>query len=117
MRYALILAAGSILWAGSASAHAFLKTARPAVGSTVKAAPSQVVIHFTEGVEPRFSTIAVQDAAGARVDTGGVYLDGGAARLAIGLKPLAPGTYSVTWHVTATDTHKTQGRFTFTVAG
>ena len=122
MRHAVIMAAGSIVWAGpafstSASAHAFLKTARPAVGSTVPTAPSQVVIHFTEGVEPVFSTIAVQDAAGARVDVGGVHLEGGAAQLAVGLKPLPPGTYSVTWHVTATDTHKTQGRFTFTVGG
>ena len=117
MRYALILAAGCMLCSAQASAHAFLKTARPAVGSTVKVAPSQVVIRFTEGVEPRFSTIAVRDAAGARVDTGGVHLEGGAANLAVALKPLGPGTYGVTWHATATDTHKTQGRFTFTVTG
>ena len=64
-------AAGLMLYAGQASAHAFLKTATPAVGSTVQQPPNQVVIDFTEGVEPKFSTITVQDASGSAVQTGG----------------------------------------------
>jgi len=36
--------------------------------------------------------------------------------LVIGLKALKPGDYSVDWHVTSVDTHKTQGHFSFTVA-
>lgn len=100
---------------GPASAHAFLRTADPAVGSTVAAPPREVAIGFTEGVEPLFSTIAVTDASGARVDSGKPHLDGGGSRLAVALKPLAPGRYRVTWHVTATDTHRTQGSFSFTV--
>ena len=117
MRRTTMLAAaiGCAICAGHASAHAFLKTAAPAVGSTVQAAPGKVVITFTEGVEPRFSTIAVQDASGARVDAGGVHLDGGNTRLAVGLRPLQPGTYKVIWHATAVDTHKTQGSYNFTV--
>ena len=107
--------AAALVAAWPAFAHAFLKTAMPAVGSTV-AAPKQVVIDFTEGVEPRFSTIEVQDDAGARVDQGGVAIaPGDDKRLMVGLKPLAPGRYKVTWHATATDTHKTQGTFNFTV--
>ena len=98
-----------------ASAHAFLKAASPAVGSTVNASPREVAITYTEGVEPLFSTIAVTAASGARVDAGKPHLDGGDARLAVALKPLTPGTYRVTWHVTATDTHRTQGSFAFTV--
>jgi methionine-rich copper-binding protein CopC len=105
-----------VLAAGPASAHAFLKQASPAVGSTVPAAPTEVAITFTEGVEPAFSTITVADSSGARVDSGTVHLGpGGDTLLATSLKPLQPGTYKVTWHVTATDTHKTQGSFTFTV--
>ncbi len=110
-----VAVAGLALGGGRASAHAFLKKANPAVGSTLEQAPDQVVIDFTEGVEPRFSTIIVQDASGARMDQGAAHLDGGEARLAIGLKPLKPGTYLVVWHVVATDTHKTEGRFTFSV--
>ena len=98
-----------------ASAHAFLKTATPAVGASVQEAPAQVVIDFTEGVEPGFSTIIVQDAGGARVDTGAVHLGDGQAQLAIQVKPLPPGTYTVVWHATSVDTHKTEGRYSFTV--
>ena len=108
--------ASLVLFAGSASAHAFLKTATPAVGSTLQQPPSQVVIDFTEGVEPQFSTIAVQDAAGANVVSGDAHLQGGNTHLAIGLKPLKAGAYKVVWHATAVDTHKTEGSFTFTVA-
>ena len=111
-----MLAALLTLYAGAASAHAFLKTATPAVGSTVPQGPSQVIITFTEGVEPRFTTITVVDAAGARVDTGALQeVNGDNQRLAIGLKPLRPGTYKVTWHATSVDTHKTEGSYSFTV--
>jgi hypothetical protein len=86
------------------------------VGSVVQRSPAEVVIDFTEGVEPLFSRILVQDAAGARVDDGKVHLQGGDQHLAVGLKTLPPGTYKVIWHATATDTHKTQGSYSFTVA-
>jgi len=108
---------GVALYSSAASAHAFLKASIPAVGSSVQTAPAEVTIEFTEGVEPLFSTITVQDASGARVDTGGVHIEGDDTHLAVGLKPLPPGTYRVTWHATATDTHKTQGSFSFTVKG
>lgn len=117
MRYLLIAvaASGLALGAGPAAAHAFLKSAVPAVGSTVARAPSEVVIEFTEGVEPRFSTITVQDAQGAPVQTGKPHQAGDETHLAVALKPLPPGTYTVVWHATATDTHKTEGKFSFTV--
>ncbi len=114
MRHNLLVAAVA-LFSAPAFAHAFLRTATPAVGSTVQQSPNQVVIDFTEAVEPRFSAIAVQDATGASVAAGDVHLAGGDTRLAIALKPLAPGAYRVVWRATAVDTHKTEGSFTFTV--
>ena len=119
MRFLIPAAAGLALcagfWGGHAWAHAFLQTAEPAVGSSVQRPPTQVVIDFTEEVEPRFSTFTVQDSHGMRVDKADPHLAGDAAHLAVSLKPLAPGDYTVVWHATATDTHKTQGKFTFTV--
>ena len=112
---AMVLAAGVALFAAPAWAYAFLKSASPAVGSTVVQAPSQVVINFTEAVEPRFSTITVQNAQGMWVDTSRPHLVGGDTHLAVDLKPLPPGTYTVVWHTTAADTHKTQGTFHFIV--
>ena len=117
MKQTMAMAALALtLAAGHAWAHAHLKTAVPAVGSTVPQAPTQVVIEFTEGVEPRFSTITVADAAGRAVEAGGVHLVGGNTHLGVDLKPLVAGTYKVTWHATAVDTHKTEGDFSFTVA-
>ena len=115
LRLTLVVLA-SLAAAGPAGAHAFLKTSTPAVGSTVKQAPPELVINFTEAVEPSFCTITVQDAAGASVDTGSLHGADGNRQLAVGLKPLQPGAYTVNWHATAVDTHKTQGNFTFTVA-
>jgi len=100
-----------------AFAHAFLKSSTPSAGSTVPSAPAQVVITYTEGVEPGFSAIEVRDAAGKRVDKGDVHAaPGGNTRLAVDLNPLSPGTYTVVWHATSVDTHKTEGNFVFTVA-
>lgn len=113
----VVMLAASAGTTGPAVAHAFLRTASPGVGSTVQTAPGEVAVTFTEGVEPRFSTIMVTDAHGARVDTGGVHLAQGAdTRLIAPLRKLAPGAYTVVWHATSTDTHKTRGSFTFTVA-
>jgi methionine-rich copper-binding protein CopC len=106
---------GAIALASHAEAHAFLKQASPPVGSTVPA-PKAVDITFTEGVEPAFSSIVVKDAKGQRVDNGDLHsasADG--PGLEVGLKPLTPGTYTVIWHATSVDTHKTEGRFVFTV--
>lgn len=102
--------------AGIAFAHAHLKTATPAPDSTVQAAPASVAITFTEAVEPKFSSIEVQDAGGKRVDHGDAHVDPGDNKLfSVGLTPIQPGTYKVTWHATAVDTHKTDGSFQFTV--
>jgi methionine-rich copper-binding protein CopC len=96
----------------TAQAHAFLDHASPAVGSTVAGSPGTVTLYFTETLEPKFSGGEVRNAGGARVDQG-VSVSGSAMRLGVG--GLAPGTYSVTWHVLSVDTHKTQGSFSFRV--
>lgn len=102
--------------AQAAFAHAQLRRAVPPVGGTVTAPPAEVVLTFSEAVEPRLSTITVQDAAGARVDAGDPHaVEGDGKRLALAVKRLAPGVYTVTWHATSVDTHRTEGSFRFTV--
>ena len=98
-------------------AHAHLDHAVPAVGSTAKPAPTEVVIFFSEALEPKFSSIEVRDAQGVAVQAGKATLTpGNTARLWVALKPLAPGTYKVIWRVLSVDTHRSQGDFTFTVS-
>lgn len=100
-----------------AFAHAHLAEAVPAAGSTLAQAPSEVSIHFTEDLEPRFSNIEVFDKGGHAVTSGPAHLvDGDGDHLAVRVKKLGAGTYKVKWHATATDTHKTQGDYVFTVA-
>ena len=79
---------------------------------------TQFSITFTEGVEPLFSTIAVHGANGAAIATGKPHVapDSNQQLAYVTLPKLPPGTYSVNWHVTSVDTHKTEGDYTFTVA-
>jgi methionine-rich copper-binding protein CopC len=103
----------ALLGTAAARAHAFLDHASPLVGSTVATAPHEVSLWFTQNIEAAFSAVEVSDAKGARVDQGKAQISGNAMR--VGLKPLAPGTYRVRWHVLSVDTHKTEGNFTFHV--
>ncbi len=107
----LLVALGS----GAAHAHAFLDHASPLVGSTVRTAPRELSLWFTQNLEPAFSTVMVTDASGARVDRGKAQISGNTMR--VGLKPLSPGSYRVHWHALSVDTHTTQGSFSFTVGG
>ena len=120
MRYLFVSAGVAALLASagspSASAHALLRSAIPPVGSTVTTPPTVVTCIYSEELEPSFSTIEVQDAAGHRVDANDLHLapnDG--KRASVSVPHLGAGTYSVIWHVTSVDTHRTQGHFRFTV--
>jgi copper resistance protein C len=110
--FSLLLAPPSL---SAARAHAFLDHASPLVGSTVPAAPHEVVLTFTQNLEPAFSSVEVMDSSGARVDQGNAAVSGNTMH--IGLKALGPGTYRVRWHALSVDTHTTEGSFTFHVGG
>jgi len=108
-----VLALGA---APPSQAHAFLDHASPPVGSSVPASPPIVTLWFTQDLEPAFSSVTVTNEAGQRVDLGNAQIpQGSPAELRIALKPLAPGTYLVSWHVVSVDTHPTEGTFTFDI--
>jgi methionine-rich copper-binding protein CopC len=96
-----------------AQAHAFLDHASPLVGSTVRTAPHQLTLSFTQNLEPAFSTVQVTGPNGARVDEGRPRISGNVMH--VGIKAAGPGTYHVRWHALSVDTHTTQGSFTFHV--
>ncbi len=68
---------------------------------------------FAQELEPAFSTLSVQDAAGKRVDKG----DAKDAQdlMQVSLPVLAPGRYTVKWRALSVDTHVTEGDFSFEV--
>ncbi len=111
----ILLIVAACLWGHAAWAHAFLDRAVPAVGSEVSGSPPELTLAYSEPVEPLFSTVEVKNAAGAVVSDGKPTPSADGRVLVVRLKPLQPGVYSVAWHVTSVDTHKTEGHFTFTV--
>lgn len=96
-------------------AHAMLDHASPRVGSTVAPAPREVVLWFTQKLEPAFSSIEVRNEQGVAVNAGKATVVGDRTQLRIPVRALPAGTYKVIWRVLSVDTHRTQGDFTFRV--
>jgi copper resistance protein C len=117
MRQVYLLAAAALCITSPAFAHAMLERASPPVGSEAASPPHEIVLTFTEGVEPLFSSIEVRTADGAVVTTGKPHVAAGDARkLSVDLPALQGGKYTVIWHAASVDTHKTEGSFQFSVA-
>jgi copper resistance protein C len=118
--WAIFLASGPALMVGllcgPAGAHAFLEKASPAVGSILPSSPATLTLAFSEPIEPLFSSVQLLRPQGSGVPIGKPSVKQGGRALTIALPKLLPGRYTVVWHVTSVDTHKTEGRFTFTVA-
>jgi copper resistance protein C len=115
MRSIIIALLGATLAISTAHAHASLEHASPLAGSTVSDAPKEIVLTFSEKLEPAFSRMTVTDTGGAQVNDGGVEVDGNTMH--VGLKSLAPGSYKVNWRAVSADTHATLGSFVFQVGG
>ncbi|HEV8712188.1 MAG TPA: copper resistance CopC family protein [Candidatus Binatia bacterium] len=101
----------------AALAHASPEAEEPKVGSTVTAPPQQVAIRFDVPIEALFSRLDVLNSSGQSVDEGTPQVNADTRTLTVPLKPLPPGEYTVKWSVVAKDGHRTEGSYTFTVAG
>jgi methionine-rich copper-binding protein CopC len=113
----LAAAAISIAFAGQAMAHAHLKSSTPAADSSVKAAPSELDLTFSEGLNLKFSGIKVTSPNKTAVKTGnGMLMDKDTTLMVPVTDKLAPGKYTVEWHALSTDGHKTNGAYSFTIA-
>ncbi|NEK18387.1 copper homeostasis periplasmic binding protein CopC [Rhizobium leguminosarum] len=107
----------TVAFASQAFAHAHLKSAAPASESTVKQAPSELDLTFTEGLNLKFSGAKLTGPGKAAVKTGkGSLMDGDMTLMVPVSQKLTPGKYTVEWHVLSTDGHKTNGSYSFTVA-
>ena len=99
-----------------AHAHAYPSHQAPSAGATVSSSQKDVSIDFDDGLEPAFSSIAVTDAQGKPVTNGKAEVDASNRKhMSVGLAPLTPGVYTVSWAAVADDGHRTQGHYTFTV--
>lgn len=99
-----------------AHAHAYPTHQVPGAGSTVSTSQKDVAIDFDDGLEPAFSSITVTDAQGNAVTASKAVVDASNNKhMSVELNPLKPGVYSVAWVAIASDGHRTQGHYTFTV--
>jgi copper resistance protein C len=115
-----LVALGGLAWLGLALApvtgwtHAMLVKSIPARRAVLLKAPDRVQLWFSERLEPQFATLSVWDAAGARVDAGDAAVGtDDPKRLAVGLRPLAPGAYTVKFRVLSVDGHVVESEFGF----
>ncbi|AOJ38802.1 copper resistance protein CopC [Burkholderia lata] len=100
----------------AAFAHAHLAKSDPAAGAAVAAAPAAVTIDFTEPLEPAFSSIVVVDSDGKTVSDGRARIDASnRKRMSVPLTAVGTGAYTVKWVAVATDGHRTQGAYGFSV--
>ncbi len=113
----LLLVATVLVLPRAAPAHAFPEAEEPKVGSTVTAPPQQVSIQFNAPIEALFSRLDVVDRSGQSADEGTPQVNADTRTLTMHLKPLTLGEYTVKWSVVAKDGHRTEGSYTFTVAG
>lgn len=95
-------------------AHAYPAVSIPNNDATVKEPPREVRIQFTEGVEIAFSQITVKAASGEIVSQGKLRQLADDT-LAIDLKQLSPGNYTIEWQALSIDTHVTEGLLRFTI--
>jgi hypothetical protein len=109
----VLIGLGIASCAAPAFAHAFLQHAVPGAGAVLSVPPKQIALSFSEQLEPVFSGVAVADSSGRSVESGPVLI--GKNAMVAHLRPLAPGSYRVSWHAVSVDTHRTEGAYSFTV--
>ena len=114
----LVSALLSLAPCGPALAHAHLRSAQPPVDGAARGGVQDIRITYSEAVEPRFCQVAVTGPDGKPVEAGKPETDLTDAKVLLVhfAHPLAAGAYKVEWRATAVDTHKTEGKYGFTVA-
>jgi copper transport protein len=116
---ALVVALSLALLPSSAAAHALLIRSSPGVDATVAQSPAQILLTFSEPVDPTLSKVQVFDAHGRTVS--GVSrsqpVTGNQQQLRVVLaSPLAHGVYTIEWQtVSALDGHFAGGTYAFGV--
>jgi copper transport protein len=107
----------ALAWAGVAEAHATLVRSDPAAGAVLDIAPTQVILEFSEALDPSFSRAQLFDGKNQLVEAGPGRIDPAEPRvLRLLLVNLPKDSYTTIWRVrSAADGHITQGSLPFGV--
>jgi copper resistance protein C len=99
-----------------ASAHAYLVKSVPPGRATLFSSPTKIQLWFNERLEPRYSSASVFDPDGKRVDLDNAQVSADDPKqLAIGVKQLQSGKYTVKFRVLSVDGHVVEQSFPFTI--
>jgi copper transport protein len=102
--------------AGTAFAHAELVSSSPANQAILAEQPPEILLTFSESVDPVGDSIRLVDAQGGPVPLGPIDQAAGDDTLRAELPGvIADGTYVVGWQAISADSHKIRGAFTFSI--
>src|SRR4029453_7805161 len=104
-----------VLLASPSLGHSSVERSEPKDGETLKMAPGEIRMWFTEPIKVGLSTFEVRNQAGEQIDQRDLRADEKQPALVrLSLPAALPsGTYTVTWSAVAQDLHGTKGNFSF----
>lgn len=113
---AMLLAAVSSFIVQPALAHPKLTATVPAADAQAQP-PREIRLSFSEALVSKFSGLDLKNQDGKRVETGpATSKTNDRKQLIVPVKAaLAPGRYTVEWHVVSEDTHRIKGSYSFEV--
>ena len=118
----LLLAVGAVVIgavgvpAGTVLAHAELISSSPANQAILGSSPDEILLRFSEDVDPIGQAILLVDGEGDPVPLGPISQADGADTISAEVPgTIADGTYVVGWQAVSADSHKIRGAFTFSV--
>ncbi len=107
----------ALLLVAPAAAHANLVRSDPPAGAVLQAAPKEVVLEFSEELDPSFSRVQLFDSKSQVVNPGPGVVDAADPRIMrLALQELPKGSYAAIWRArSAVDGHITEGSLPFGV--
>lgn len=118
-RSCLAMAVTAVVGLGAAAvpaaAHAYLLDSSPEDGATVDDPPTEIVLEFSEAIQPDFVQVAVLDEADEPLKVAAPDVAGPLVTQPV--TELQPGAYRVSYRVVSADGHPVDGSVSFTVTG
>lgn len=108
--------AAALSWSSPVNAHADLVETAPGNQVVLDQSPPEILLTFSEAIDPVEPGVRVVDADGNEIDLGSADQSRGSNTLGVVVDvELADGTYVVAWQALSADSHNIRGAFTFSV--
>jgi copper transport protein len=115
IRIALFIVAASLVTV-PAQAHTHLLSSTPGKGDTVRTPVNEILLHFSEAVDARYTVVVLLDASGQQIKMAQLVGASPSKDYKLVLeRPLMAGAYTVKWKAAGDDGHVSTGLFDFSV--